>query len=135
MSIMHWVAKTPAVSLTAYEIRSVGSGAQLAQIQLTSGGDLNLSATSVTPKQNPSQWNAAKVAGVGDDYEVRATQVSGSPPNVGDVLNTWLSLSAARAWGMSRSAQGSTTGTILVEIRRDTSILASAEQLLDAVVL
>ena len=56
------------------------------------------------------------------NYWIRATLESGSAPTVSSGMDTWLTLApggANRAWRWSRSAQGTLTGVIKLEIATD----------------
>jgi len=64
-------------------------------------------------------WITPVVEQLVDDYEVRLTSVSGSPPNSGSVLSTWLNLGSTKAWSWNVGApQTSKTFTGTLEIRR-----------------
>jgi hypothetical protein len=57
--------------------------------------------------------------GIVPPFEVRFQHVSGSAPNSGDSLNTWMQVdTASRIIGVSRNSNGTTTSGILVQFRR-----------------
>lgn len=60
-------------------------------------------------------WSAGTVTGIGNNYEARWTVVSGTPS--GAATGTWLALSTARSWTVTRSSVGTTSVVGTVEIR------------------
>lgn len=82
-----------------------------------------------TGEPNTYTW---LLAGVGADYEVRATLTSGT---MGGTFNTWLNLGTNQAWANSKSSPaGTVSGTATLEIRRSGggAILATADITLTA---
>ncbi len=68
--------------------------------------------------QYNSSWYSPESVGIGSSYWIRATAISGSP-NTGDVLNSWLPLTATRSWGLS--APNIDSCTIRVQISNSSS--------------
>ena len=58
-------------------------------------------------------WN---IGGSAASYEIRATYVSGTLP-AGSATGTWHAGNSSPGWHLQQSTNGSTTGSILVEIR------------------
>ncbi len=52
-----------------------------------------------------------------NEWEVRATLVSGSPLTSG-TLGTWLPLTSSRSWGLSRTVAGTSESVLTFEFRR-----------------
>jgi hypothetical protein len=57
------------------------------------------------------------ISGSAGDYQARATLSSGSTPNGGSGLGTWLTLSTTRSWSNTVDPQNSITSVLLIEIR------------------
>jgi hypothetical protein len=52
-------------------------------------------------------------------YSAFASTVSGTPINGGAALNTWLNLGTSRQWMLYRGTNGTSTGVMQIQIRRD----------------
>jgi Putative phage tail protein len=50
------------------------------------------------------------------NYVIRATNNSGSNPNLGDSLNTWLALTSDRSWRWTATSPGTYSGSVKIEI-------------------
>jgi hypothetical protein len=101
--------------------------------QLHSDGTIDLNrATTLTWSVNGGTW---LTGGASSDAEVRATLNSGSTPS-GSALSTWLNLGTTRNWYVTRSANGTTTCNLTVEIRDASTltVLDSATIVLTATV-
>ncbi len=63
-------------------------------------------------------WSLHSVAGIGNSYEVMATQTgtTGSSSDSGDVRGSWLALTSDREWGISKASVGVATQTLSIEI-------------------
>lgn len=64
-----------------------------------------------------SDYWAPNYSSPGSWYEVYLQVLSGTGPNLGDPINTWLALSSNRYWQLQATADGSWTGTWRVHIR------------------
>ena len=64
----------------------------------------------------PNWWTGAPDVGIGSNYEIRATVALGDTPTSGS-LNTWLSLSVDRTWGLTRTVTGTSSCQLTIEIR------------------
>lgn len=62
-----------------------------------------------------TEWATPTSTGIGSSYEVKATMTSGTTPS--GTFNSWLALSTARTWSLSRSFLGTTTSGFTLEIR------------------
>jgi hypothetical protein len=69
-------------------------------------------------------WIVPKAAAPGA-YECRATLSSGTAPNGGAALATWLPLTTTRFWAQSRNTNGTTTTVLLIEIRLGVTTVGS----------
>jgi hypothetical protein len=109
-------AISPSNAFAAYELQADGD------IQTYHGGTNGDSGDWITPKS----------ASGASSYEVRATLLSGTTP--AGTLGSWLALSVARSWSLSRSTIGTTTCDLTVEIRRasDGTILTSQTVTIEA---
>jgi hypothetical protein len=70
---------------------------------------------------NSGAWGSPITANIGNNYYIRADYVSGTSPS-GASLGTWLALSTARQWYVSRSGisgVGTTSGVVSVRIATD----------------
>lgn len=83
-----------------------------AEIQFNSNGTID----GITSSTSDKWYELAPVSGVGADYEIFATRVSGDPLTTG-ALDTWESLSAARSWSITQTGAGLTSGIMLIKIR------------------
>lgn len=90
-------------------------------MQLNTDGSFTMTGNS----SSGGNWHVSPVAGRGNSYEVRLTQVSGSAPSSGPALATWHALTSARVWGMSRGIVGTRTGTFTLAIRQNSAASAS----------
>lgn len=73
-------------------------------------------------------WFAPQSLGIGANYWIKATKVSGTNPS-GSALGTWLSLASARTWSLTRSSIGLVTCDLSFEIAADaagTNIVAAS---------
>lgn len=77
---------------------------------------ISYNTTGLTKDQNSTTLETWLVSGAVADYEIRATQSSGTPATTG-ALGTWLSLSANRAWTRTVNPGHSFQTVLLVEIR------------------
>lgn len=70
--------------------------------QATSSGGMNTNGTVDLngPIDDSYNWYRPTTTGIGSNYWVRATLLSGDLPS-GSALNTWLALSSARAWQLT----------------------------------
>lgn len=92
---------------------------------LASDGDASASAIFRTngtqaTAENGSETNIGNwvnPAFSGDEWEIRATLVSGVTPSVG-AFNTWQDLSVNRVWTLSRSSAGVSECTLTFDFRR-----------------
>jgi hypothetical protein len=93
--------------------------------------NLNFSYTQIS-----GEWYDTPAAGVGSDYQIRATQVSSSgvASRVGPTLGVWHSLSSNRHWYISTTTSGNKTWVLDIEIRDATTlaVLGSARYTLNA---
>lgn len=64
---------------------------------------------------DPKWYNTAPVASVGDNYELKASMVSGIP--VSGTLNTWLPLTSNVAFYQVQNVAGSRSSDVKIEIR------------------
>lgn len=76
-------------------------------------------------------WRGGSTAGVGNNWQVRATPQSGTSPNAGDALNTWLTMNVDRSFLLVTSAVESLNGIVLFEIRALGGTLAVTSGLYD----
>ena len=107
------------------------SGAS-ARFRFLSGGTTSATASPNSGSDTPD-WAIPAFAGVGNDYDIRATLSSGSTPSSG-TLNTWLNLSTTRSWGNSVGSNTSRFTTLLIELRPagGGSVLASGNVSINA---
>lgn len=72
---------------------------------------------SPSPAVGSIEWHRDNIsAGLGDDWEVKATLTSGSTPNINAGLGTWLRINVDRVWGNTRiAAVGTTTSTLTLD--------------------
>lgn len=63
------------------------------------------------------EWSIGH-SGHGDDYQVRATHISGTVP-AGDALGSWLAMTSDREW-LIQSTSGIVTSSFTLEIRKGT---------------
>jgi len=116
MSFDDWYgASADSINLVACSASDLAFGGQsVASLTIESDGEVsgtgNL-AVSVT-----DWWSAAPEAGLGDDYEVKATVSSGSNPSTGTV-GSWQALSSNRAWSLRQVTNGSSSSSLLIQIR------------------
>ncbi len=91
-----------------------------ADVDLTFGsnGDLTVAFAGISNSGTPdsNDWHIDNIlAGLGNDWEIRATLTSGTTPTNNAGLGTWLALSSNRTWGNFRnhaSGSGTTTSTL-----------------------
>jgi hypothetical protein len=90
-----------------------------ASYALESDGDI------ATNLVDSGDWITPKAA-AGADYECRATVVSGTFTS--GTFGSWLALSSTRSWTLVRTTLGTSTASMLIEIRRasDGTVLDSA---------
>lgn len=62
-------------------------------------------------------WLTATSTGFGNNYEIRATETSGTVSAGSAATATWLALSSNRRWVVSQVGAGTKSCTLLVEIR------------------
>lgn len=103
---------------------AVGATQATAAWQMKNNGQ-NL-ANGVPPN---TDWFDPLTAGVGANHWVRATLLSGSVPNGGDPLNTWIAISTEPSWS------NTTTGMFVVRTRQSTLKIEIAADALGAVIL
>lgn len=128
MSIIHF-SSTTAGGLPVYLDDSGASALALSPATATAEFRLNTDGNAQS-RANLGTWTtqfAWLLAGSIGDYDCRMTMNSGTNFG-GSSLSTWLSLSSIRSWSLSRSTNGTTTGTATLEIRRASSgyVLASS---------
>lgn len=113
------------VSISDQTISNSSTGTATAAYYLRSSGQAQKSRDVGSTLMNISgEW---LVAGSASQFEARATLQSGSNPTSGNSLGVWHPLSADVFWGVSRGTLGTTSSTLLVEIR-----LASSGAVLDS---
>lgn len=90
-----------------------------ASYALESDGDI------ATNLVDSGDWITPKAA-AGADYECRATVVSGTFTS--GTFGSWLALSSTRTWTLTQTTLGTSTASMLIEIRRasDGTVLDSA---------
>lgn len=93
-------------------------GTASATIQLLRNGDavgVRANGADITPVD---EWIAAsrKTSTIGDDFEVRATLVTGSIST--GTTGSWLRLDSTRSWNCSQVSPGSIGGELRFEFRR-----------------
>lgn len=91
---------------------SVGSDASASAIFRANGTQATAENGS---ESNIGNW--VNPAFASDEWEIRATLVSGVTPNVG-TLATWQDLSVNRVWTLSRSSVGNSECTLTFDFRR-----------------
>lgn len=114
------------VSHTFEGAKTESKGAELAiaRVAFNTLGTL----TEITDVGNPApaisagEWHRDEAgAGLGDDWEIRATVTAGTDPTAGDALDTWLRLNTIRQWDNTRlddtDGVGTTTTTLRFEWR------------------
>ena len=69
---------------------------------------------------NTSWYTPDPTPGIGASYWVRADVLSGTNPNTGNVLGTWLQLNSVRSWGLS-SNSGFRSTNLRVRIASDSA--------------
>ena len=99
-------------------------GGNDADVDLTFGsnGDLTVAFVGISNSGTPdsNDWHVDNIlAGLGDDWEIRATLTSGTTPTNNAGLGTWLRLNSNRTWGNFRSqfSAGTTTSTLTFDFR------------------
>ncbi len=114
------------VSHTFEGAKTDGKGENIAtgSVQLSSNGDVAelTDIGSPAPALAGGEWHRDESsAGLGDDWEVRATLTSGTTPTSNAGLATWLRLDSNRVWGNARiddtHGVGTTTSTLTFEWR------------------
>jgi hypothetical protein len=100
----------------------------VAGYELTSGGDIR-GTTADNTMSDIGDWIAPKTNMA--DYEVVATLLSGS---LTGTFGTPLSLGTTRIWQLAQASAGTSTGSMLIEIRRisDSVVMDSATISFDA---
>lgn len=93
---------------------STGTGAVTATITVRSGGQVAGAASPAGTATNTSWFSVPRPA-VGNDYDVNFVPVSGTWTGT---VNTWQQLNTDRVVSMSRSTNGTSTGTMSIQIRR-----------------
>lgn len=81
-----------------------------------------------------AKWFDPPDANIGNSYWIRATGDAGAGP----ALNTWHALSTSRSWAVTRSAVGSTSRNLTIQIASDsagTTIVASGSVTVTAAVI
>jgi hypothetical protein len=76
---------------------------------------------------NAFEWFSPVTPGIGTGYWIRLTVNSGTSPS-GSAVGSWLQLSSARSWSLTRTTIGTFTGNYTLEIATDsggTNIVAS----------
>lgn len=118
---------TISVSNTSVTSTVIGSTAT-AGYELTSGGDIR-GTTADNTMSDIGDWIAPKTNMA--DYEVVATLLSGS---LTGTFGTPLSLGTTRIWQLAQASAGTSTGSMLIEIRRisDSVVMDSATISFDA---
>ena len=101
-----------------YEANTTSPADARVEIKFLTNGHIQISINASAFTNDGSWWTAAPSTGIGNDYEIRATTVSGSAINIG-TLNTWQALSSDRTYGMLETSNTTTarTGTVRFEIR------------------
>jgi hypothetical protein len=119
------------VSITDTSDSALGPSPQEAVYQINANGTVYKSVL-------VAAYETWLIRGAASDYQVRATTVSGTTPDVAsDALSTWLSLSSSRTWQLTKTggAAGSSVSCVLtIEIREAASgtVLDSATVTLSA---
>jgi hypothetical protein len=62
-------------------------------------------------------WLSSASVGFGNNYEIRATETSGTVSSGSDATATWLALSSNRRWVVAQLGVGVKSCTLTVEIR------------------
>ncbi|WP_287994291.1 hypothetical protein [Acidiphilium sp.] len=122
----------PSINIDDLTVVSSGGSSQTAIYTLESDGDI-VSSTTSFGNVDRGDWIDPK-ASAPDDYEVRATIVSGSLS--AGTAGSWLPLTSSRTWNVSRDFAGVSSCTLTIEIRKGSgSTLDSATVELTAEVL
>lgn len=129
MAIQTHSSMIPAFRRPVYLQNSGASALALSPATATAEFRLNTDGNAQS-RTNLGSWTtqfAWLIAGSVGDYDCRMTMNSGTNFG-GSALSTWLSLSSIRSWSLSRSTNGTTTGTATLEIRHNGSgiVLASS---------
>jgi len=101
-------------------------------IRATRTGHIQELIDSVTwTSQSPgSQWftSACKTATIGDSYRVKLDKISGSDPDSGPALATWLVINTGRQWQWDQLSVGTKvfSGTLYIEETADPTNVVSA---------
>ncbi len=64
-------------------------------------------------------WFLPTTGGIGTSYWVRLTLDSGTSPTSGDVVGSWLQITASRNWAWARTTVGITAAVCTLEISSD----------------
>ncbi len=89
---------------------------------LVSNGDLT-EITTVTGSPSPAvgslEWHRDNIsAGLGDDWEVRATLTAGTTPTINTGIGTFLRIDSSRQWGNTKvDTVGTITSTLTLDYR------------------
>lgn len=70
----------------------------------------------LSPASTP--WFTPLTAGIGSSYWVKVTLNTGTAPG-GDVTGSWLALSSARSWSLTRAINGTVSNNLTVQIASD----------------
>jgi hypothetical protein len=115
------VTLTPVIAIDN-ELVMGGEAYAIADVFFSPNGELYYTDGVLGYNFRPGEWFNPETAGIGLDYEIFATHVSGDVP-VGSPLDTWLTLGEADVgWSLfaTQSEPGATSseGVIAVSIRR-----------------
>ena len=130
MSILLAAKGVKQVRVPAITANAVGVDApQVAEVNFRPDGDI------LSTGNPPDRWYAFLSFGVGNDFEIYATEVSGSFS--AGVFDSWLSLGSVLTWAVTAAGTGNVTGVVNFQIRRsgDTFVIASGDMTLFAEVV
>lgn len=124
VKLLKWAIAGAIVNFTGTTNVVNGPRGTFVELEINSNGTVQRIADGIGNAQL-GDWIKPNSAAVQANYEVRFTQVSGAPPEIG-VLNTWLDLSGSRAIGYSAPSTGE-SGVFTVEIRLGSNVLDSED--------
>jgi hypothetical protein len=119
---------TGSVYLTNHNVNAAkfGSGSAVANFRTGADGVATTGVNGVLTDVTSQWWTSGSTPGIGASYEVRMTPTSGTMSS-GSATGTWLALSTAYSWSVTRSTLGSKTCIATAEIRNlGGTVLATA---------
>ncbi len=108
------------VRLNNHTITSISEFAAGCSFTAESDGDATgIGTTSISPPfTSGTEWHTSSpTIGIGNDFQIRATLLSGTAPTDGSPLNTWLTMNVNRSWGNSIFVVGTLTSDLQIDIR------------------